>query len=141
MNVLVLYQSRKGHTRAAAEAIAQAARQMDHAVTVKAVIEVRQEDVANADALFVGTWVHGLILFNVRPAGAELWVPALPPLEGKPAGVFCTYLFHPHNSLSKLAAMLEARGATVRGQHAIQRRNPGQGAEAFVQGVLQAGTP
>ena len=45
MNILVLYQSRKGHTRQAAEAIATAARSQNHNVVVKSVIEVRKVDV------------------------------------------------------------------------------------------------
>ncbi len=138
MNVLVLYNSQNGHTRNAAEAVAQAARDQKHTVSVKSVIEARKADVESADALFVGTWVHGLILFGVRPAGAELWVPALPSLEGKPVGVFCTYAFHPHNSLRSLGTMLAARGATTVGQRAFHRSRPGDGAAAFVESVLQA---
>jgi hypothetical protein len=138
MNVLVLYQSRSGHTRAAAEAIAQAARELNHEVSVKSVIEVRKADVEGVDALFVGTWVQGFILFGVRPAGAELWAPALPPLDGKPVGVFCTYLFNPRRSLEKLSTMLAARGAHVLSRHAFHRSRPGEGAKPFVQSVLQA---
>jgi flavodoxin len=138
MNVLVLYQSRSGHTRHAAEAIAQAARALNYETVVKSVIEVRKADVENADVLFVGTWVQGLILFGVRPAGAELWVPALPSLEGKPVGVFCTYAFHPRSSLRALGAMLAARGATILGQCAFHRSHPTDGAEPFVQSVLQS---
>jgi flavodoxin len=138
MNVLVLYQSRSGHTRDAAEAIAQAARGLNYEANVKSVIEVRKADVENADALFVGTWVHGLILFGVRPAGAELWVPALPSLEGKPVAVFCTYAFNPRGSLRALGARLAARGATIVGQRAFHRSRPSEGAEPFVQRVMQA---
>ncbi|MCC7449305.1 MAG: hypothetical protein IT324_17945 [Anaerolineae bacterium] len=137
MNVLVLYESRNGHTRDAANAIAQAARDQQHTVTVKSIIEVRTADVENAHALFIGTWVHGLILFGVRPAGADLWVPTLPALEGKPVGVFCTYAFHPRGSLQQLSAMIAGRGATAVGQQAFHRGHPGQGAAPFVQRVLQ----
>ncbi len=159
MNVLVLYQSRSGHTRRAAEAIGEAARALKGEAVVKSVIEVGEADVARADVLFVGTWVQGLILFAVKPAGAELWVPALPPLGvkvkratggltagikmatplgGKPVGVFCTYAFHPRGSLRALGAMLTGRGATVVGERAFHRSRPGAGAEAFVRGVLEA---
>lgn len=138
MNVLVLYNSQNGHTRHAAESVAQAARDQKHTVSVKSVIEVRKTDVEAAHALFVGTWVHGLILFGVRPAGAELWVPALPSLEGKPVGVFCTYAFNPRNSLRSLGAMLSTRGATTVGQHAFHRNRPGDNVAPFVQSVLQA---
>jgi flavodoxin len=138
VTVLVLYQSRKGHTRGAAEAIAQVARDLTYEVVVKSVIEVRKADVDAADVLFVGTWVHGLILFGIRPAGADLWVPALPSLEGKPIGVFCTYAFNPRYSLRTLGDMLAARGATILGQHAFHRSNPQDGAQAFVETVLQS---
>ncbi len=138
MNILILYQSRHGHTRQTAEAIAQAVRELKHHVTLKSVIEVRQADVENADALFIGTWVHGLILFGVRPAGAELWVPSLHSLAGKPVGIFCTYAFNPRGSLQTLASMLEARGATIVGQRAFQRRRPTDFLGAFVETVLKA---
>lgn len=138
MNVLVLYQSRSGHTRSAAEAIGEAARALNGEAVVKSVIEVGEADVARADVLFVGTWVQGLILFAVKPAGAELWVPALPPLGGKPVGVFCTYAFHPRGSLRALGELLTGRGATVVGQRAFHRSRPRAGAEVFVRGVLEA---
>jgi flavodoxin len=138
MNVLVLYQSRKGHTRAAAEAVAQAVRAQNHTVNVKSVIEIRRADVENADALFLGTWVQGFILFGVKPAGADLWVRALPSLQDKPVGIFCTYMFNPRSSLRMLGSMLAARGATVLGQRAFQRSRLDDGLEPFVQGVLHS---
>jgi flavodoxin len=138
MKILVLYQSRSGHTRQAAESVAQAVRDANHDVQIKSVIEVRKADVDNADVLFVGTWVHGLILFGVRPSGAELWVPALPPLTGKPVGIFCTYAFNPRGSLRILADMLAARGAIVVGQHAFHRSRTADGMQSFVQQVLQS---
>lgn len=137
MNVLVLYQSRKGHTKAAAEAIAQAARNLNHDVAVKSVIEVLQADVEKAGALFVGTWVQGFILFGVKPAGADLWASALPSLDGKPVGVFCTYAFHPRGSLRMLGDLLAARGGTILGQRAFHRSCTDDGAEPFVRGILQ----
>jgi flavodoxin len=138
MNVLIAYYSRTGYTRQAADAIAAAARKMGHEVVVKRVAEVQEGDVQAADALFVGTWVAGLILFGVRPAGVNEWVPALPSLTGKPVAVFCTYAFHPRGSLRTLAGLLEKRGANIRGQQAFHRRRTSQGAEEFVRGVLGA---
>lgn len=139
MNVLVLYYSRRGHTRKAADGIAQAARDLSHEVVIKSVAEIQKVDIERSDVLFVGTWVHGLILFGVRPAGAEMWVPALPSLEGKRVGVFCTYAFHPHSSLQMLGGMLTARGANVVGQYAFHRSNPQRGVDALVRSVLQSG--
>jgi flavodoxin len=136
MNVLILYQSRKGHTQAAAEAIAQAVQNLKHEVVIKAVSQVRAADIEAADVLFIGTWVQGFILFGVKPAGAVLWVPSLPSLAGKPVGVFCTYAFHPRGSLRALSGMLEARGATVVGRRAFHRRDPRRGAESFAQEII-----
>lgn len=138
MKTLVLYQSRHGHTRAAAEAIAQAVRDLQHEAIVQSVTQVRAADIASADVLFLGTWVQGFVLFGVRPAGADLWVPALPSLEGKPVGIFCTYLFHPRSSLQTLGSLLEARGASVVGGRAFHRSRIRGGAAAFAQTVLQA---
>ncbi len=138
MNILVLYQSRSGHTRTTAEAIAGAARDLNHNVVLKSVIEIQKADVKRADVLFVGTWIQGFILFGVKPAGADIWVKALPALEGKPVGIFCTYAINPFGSLDKLDALLTERGATVLGQHAFHRNHPDDGAAAFVQRVVQS---
>jgi flavodoxin len=138
MRVLVLYQSRSGNTRKAAEAVANAARDEGHTVTIKSVIEVQKADIENADMLFIGTWIQGFILFGVKPAGATLWVPALPSLQGKPVGVFCTYAFNPRGSLQALGDLLTAKGARIVGQRAFHRSQPGEGAGAFVKSVLAA---
>jgi flavodoxin len=141
MNVLVLYQSRKGHTRTAAEAIAQVARDLNHTVKIKSVIEVQNADIDHADALFIGTWVQGFILFGVKPAGADLWVRAIPSPEGKPVAVFCTYAVNPRGSLQKLSGLLSARGARVVGQRAFHRSRLHEGVEPFVHSVLQSVEP
>lgn len=138
MQILILYQSRSGHTRQTAEAITRSARNLGHSVSIKSVIEVRQADVEQADLLFIGTWIQGFILFGVKPAGAELWVPALPTLVGKPVAVFCTYAFHPRGSLDRLGDLLRARGAIVVSQQAFHRRRPSNGTEVFVRQVLSS---
>jgi flavodoxin len=138
MHILVLYQSRSGHTRHAAEAVARAARDLGHSAAVKSVIEARQADVEQADLLFIGTWVQGFILFGVKPAGADLWVPALPKLAGKPVAVFCTYAFNPRRSLDRLSDLLAAQGAVVVGRRAFHRRSPDDGAADFVRQTLSA---
>jgi menaquinone-dependent protoporphyrinogen IX oxidase len=138
MKVLILYQSQKGHTQAAAEAMAQTARSQGHETTITAMSQVRASDVEQADLLFIGTWVQGFILFGIKPARATLWVPALPSLQGKPVAIFCTYLFHPHRSLKTLGTMLHARGASIVGQQAFRRNRAVQGADQFVRQVIQS---
>lgn len=136
MNILVIYNSKNGHTQEVANKIARIARSLNHHAKVKSVAEVHRPDIVIADVIFVGTWVHGLVLFGVRPAGADLWVPALPSFEGKPVGIFCTYMFNPRSSLQMLSKLLEAQGASIRGQHALQRDHVDDGLEAFVEEII-----
>jgi flavodoxin len=138
MNVLVLYHSRDGHTHEAAEAIAQSARDLNCNVVIKPLIEVSDADVQQANLLFIGTWVHGLILFNVRPAEAELWVPSLPSLNGKSVAVFCTYAFNPRSSLQTLGSMLTEHGATIVAEKAFHRSDPKDGAGMLVNNALRS---
>lgn len=138
MKILVAYESHRGHTRQTAEAIGVAARRLGCEAIVKPVSEVQFLDIQRADALFVGTWVQGLILFGVRPAGARKWVPTLPPLAGKPIAVFCTFAVNPRGALRLLGDLLMERGATIMGEHAFRHSQPDEGAEQFVKGVLDA---
>lgn len=138
MNILILYQSRSGHTRAVADAIGIALNDQNHQATVKSVIEVTQADVDTTDMLFVGTWVQGFILFGVKPAGADLWIPALPSLENKPTAIFCTYAFNPRSSLDKLKHMLENKGAQIIAQQAFQRDQSTHDAQSFALRTLEA---
>ncbi|MBK8027505.1 MAG: hypothetical protein IPK19_40495 [Chloroflexi bacterium] len=140
MNVLVLYNSRSGHTRAAAEAISRAVREEKHFATVRSVAEVRGTDVAQCDLLFIGTWIRGFILFGVKPAGVELWAPSLPNLMNKPTGVFCTYRYNPRNSLDTLSLWVSDRGANVVAQHAFHRSMVEEGAGEFVRSVIDSAT-
>ncbi len=140
MQTLILYQSRNGHTRSAAQAIERAVYDQHSTAKVKAVIEVQPNDIAQADVLFIGTWVHGMIVFGVKPAEAALWVPALPPLNGKPVGVFCTYAFNPRSSLKTLSDMLAGRGAVIAAQKAFHRSRPDEGVNEFVETVFRAAT-
>ena len=138
MNVLVIYNSRDGHTQDLANRIAQTVHAQNHDVDVKSVIEVQQQAIELADMLFVGTWVHGFILFGVKPAGADLWVPSLPSLDDKPVAIFCTYAFNPRKSLQTLGEMLENQGAMIVNQHAFHRNRITDGVESFVQKALQS---
>ena len=142
MRVLVAYESRGGTTRRTGEAIARAARGQGHAVTVGPLADVAPAEVGAFDAVFVGAWIEGFILFGVRPARAAIeWVRRLPPLEGKPVAVFCTYAFNPRGSLGVLTAALEDKGARVVDGHAFHRRDPEAGVEGFVVRALAAAGP
>ncbi len=137
MKALVIYESQFGHTRQAAQAIATAIINLGGEAVVKYTMQVKPADIEAANAVFIGTWVQGLILFGVRPANAKNWVPNLPPLTGKPVGVFCTYRFNPRGALRSLGMMLAERGAVIKGEQAFHDSKPGEGADVFVQGVLE----
>jgi flavodoxin len=137
MVILVAYESQTGHTRRTAEAIATAARAQGRQVVLKPLADVEPDDVQRADVLFLGTWVHGYVLFGVKPAGAATWVPGLPDLAGKPVGVFCSYAFFPGPALRTLSALLQARGATIRCERAFHRSRPADGADEFVRSVVE----
>ncbi len=139
MNVLVIYESRGGHTRRAAEALGAAVRAQGTDAVVKAMSDVTASDVAQCDALAVGTWVEGFLVVGVGPAKAALaGVARLPALDGKRAVVFCTYGLNPRGTLDTLRRALEAKGATVVAEAASSRAHPDREVVAL---AANLGTP
>ncbi len=142
MEILVTYESRGGMTRRTAEAIAAAARGEGHHVVVIPTREATPKAVADADMLFVGSWVEGFVVAGVGPAkAARRFLAGLASLDGKPAAAFCTYAFSPRGTLATMERALAAAGARVVGKQAFNRRRPEQGAEAFARSVLSAPGP
>jgi flavodoxin len=113
MRVVVLYESRTGNTRRAAELLGGAAEMRGHSVAVHPVRQFDFKELALADAVLVGTWCDGLILFGHRPGSARQLDRHLPVLDGKQVGVFLTYAINPGKGLRKLARLLESKGAEV----------------------------
>ena len=136
MNVLVAYESRKGTTKGAASAIADAARSGGNDVTLKPLADVTAEDVGGASLVFIGTWVEGFILFGVGPARAALKRIDGLALSGKEVAAFCTFAVSPAGSLAKLRGALESRGAKVVAQRAFNRNNARRDAVSFAVEVL-----
>ncbi len=137
MRFLIAYESRGGRTRAAAEAIAAAARAGGHEADVRPLAGTDADALGRADVVFVGTWVEGFLVVGVGPArAAREWMARLPALSGKPAAVFCTYALNPRGTLSALQADLERKGARVLARRAFHRRHPDEGAGALVREVL-----
>jgi hypothetical protein len=115
VNVLVLYESRRGYTLTVARAIRDEVRLRGHASSAASLGAVDAGTVAAADALVVGSWVAGKIVAGVGPPRDALEaIGALGPLDGMPAAVFCTYDVAPRGTLDVLAQALEAIGARVR---------------------------
>jgi hypothetical protein len=146
MRVVVLYESRTGNTRKAAELIGGAALARGHEVSVRPVERIDYKELALADAVFVGTWCDGAILFGHRPGSARK-LRNLPVLDRKTAGAFLTYAIHSGSALRKLGELLEDRGAEVVAGRAYRRDRLEPGAavdslvEAVLSGVPAAGSP
>ena len=117
MKVAIVYDSRTGKTRKAAEEMGAAVRDAGHECSVHSVQKAGPAEVSAADAICIGSWTEGLffVLQHATRATSEL-IDRLGPLDGKPAAVFCTYLTATGKMLPKMADRLRARGANVTGR-------------------------
>ncbi len=121
MRVVVIYESLQGHTRKAAELIGGACRQADVEVSVREVTNLDLHELAQADLLFIGTWVDGLILFGQRP-GRSFKFAALPPIDGKPVAAFVTYAVNAGGVMRKWVKLLAGqKGADVIATRKLRR--------------------
>ena len=131
VNIVVIHQSRTGNTRRAAELIG------GDTVAVRPVTNIDFKELAEADLVFVGTWVDGLILFGHRPGDAGM-VRSIPKLWNKRVVAFMTHAVNPGNAADKLAALLEGHGADVIATRSLNRRRLDDEAPAFAAEVLAA---
>jgi hypothetical protein len=141
VRVVVIYESLRGHTKEAAERIGGAARASGATVAVRPITAYDFKEIADADVVFLGSWTDGFILFGQRPGRAgRIW--KLPVLDRKPVALFCTYAVNPRTTLKKFAAIAEAKGAVVVGEHAFKRDKLTEGVDEFVGDVLaRVGAP
>ncbi|MBC8364933.1 MAG: hypothetical protein H8E59_08015 [Actinobacteria bacterium] len=121
MNVVVIHQSRTGNTQRAAELIGGAVEAEGNTVAVRPVTNIDFKELADADLVFVGTWVDGLILFGHRPGDAGK-VRSIPKLWDKSVVAFMTHAVNPGNAAAKLAGVLEGHGADVIAARSLNRR-------------------
>ena len=135
MKVVVIHQSRTGNTRRAAELIGGAVEAAGNSAVVRSASNLDYKELAQADLVFVGTWVDGLILFGHRP-GDLARIRRIPPLWDKHVAAFMTHAVHPGDAVDKLAAVLVERGARVLDARSLHRRHLEEEVPAFVEGVL-----
>jgi flavodoxin len=147
MDLYIVYDRDGGGTRRAAESLAEAASTEGAEVMLMPVASAAADEVANAKALVVGCGVNMRVPFGgERPHQMASWVSKLPLLEGKPAGVFCSYSQFPilfsdavartAETLNELSMALETAGARVVATHAFQRRSREKSAAPLVRSVL-----
>lgn len=138
MKVVVIYESRTGNTRRAAELIGRSFAAEGHDVAVFPTKGVDLKTLAEADLAVVGTWTDGAILFGHRPGGAGNLAKHLPTMWDKPTYAFVTYAVRPGNVLRGFNRLLESKGAKVLGSLELHRKHLDTDAEDFTAGVLTA---
>jgi flavodoxin len=140
MQIAVVYASRTGNTRRAAELIGTAVEERGHSVTIQSVDDLDYKALADADLIVLGTWVSGHFVIGQKPGDARR-LAKVPKLTGKPVAVFLTYALNPGSALGKLEKALVREGADVIGGYAWKRSALPAGIEDFVDGVLGAVKP
>lgn len=124
-----------GNTARAAQLVAEHARAAGAEVSVFPIDDIGLKELAEADVVFIGTWVDGLILFGHRPGRAGK-LRRLPVIDGKRAALFMTYAVHAGKALERFERVAEERGATVVARQLFRRDHIGAGMDDFVQNAL-----
>ncbi len=140
MQIAVVYASRTGNTRRAAELVGSAFAERGHAVSVASADDLDYKVLADADLVVLGTWVAGHFVIGQKPGDARR-LAKVPKLTGKPVAIFLTYAINPGSALGKLEKALTREGADVIGGYAWKRTSLPAGVEDFVDGVLGAVKP
>lgn len=135
MKVVVLHQSRTGNTKKAAELIGGAVQSSGASVSVRSVSNIDYKELADADLIFVGTWVDGLIMFGHRP-GDSGKIKKVPKLWDKKVVAFMTHALNPGNAAEKMASLLEEHGANVLASRSLNRHHLKLEAPAFANEAL-----
>jgi flavodoxin len=139
MRVLILYETRRGFTLTVAQAIRDELRTRGVSAETAPVRSVDRGTIAASDALIVGSWVKGAILFGVGPAeGVREAIEAMPDLGGKVAAVFCTCDVAPRRTLQTLAGWVRHRGARVVVGQTFKRKKSLRTVPSFADAVLEA---
>ena len=135
MNIVVIHQSRSGNTKKAAELIGGAIASSENKVTVRSTENLDFKELADADLIFVGTWVDGLILFGHRPGDIGK-LNLIPPLWGKNVVAFMAHAVNPGKAASKFSSFLEAKGAKVISSRSINKRELDSEIRPFVKEAM-----
>lgn len=137
MKALVMFQSRTGNTRKAAELLGGELRSRGLEVAVRPVDGLDYKEVAAADLVCVGTWVDGIILFGHRP-GDTGKLRKVPMLWNKPVGAFMTYALHGGRVLDEFTKFLtNDLGAFVIGQVLMKRGSLDADISSYVDSLLE----
>lgn len=137
MRAVVIYESLTGNTARAARLVAEEVAAHGVDVSVYPITDIGLKDLAEADVVFVGTWVDGLILFGHRPGRAGR-IKSMPVVDGKRVAAFMTYAVHAGKALDRFAKVLDERGANVVARALLRRDHLEAGIGDFVSSSLAA---
>ena len=137
MQVVIIYESLTGNTRAAAQLISDAFFERGVAAKLFRIGGHDPAAVAEADLVIVGSWTDGLFVVGQKPAKRKKF-KGLEDLSGKRCAVFCTYALDPGKTLDKFSKILTDQGADVIGGMAIRRNELQAGAAEFVARVMDS---
>jgi menaquinone-dependent protoporphyrinogen IX oxidase len=135
MNVVVIYESMTGNTRREAELIGEAAAAKGATVALRPITAINLKELAEADVVFLGTWVDGFVFFGHRPGRAgRFW--KMPVIDHKKTAVFMTYAVRAGKALDRFASLVEAKGGDLVGRALFRRDHLEDGTQEFVDSVL-----
>jgi flavorubredoxin len=135
MRAVVIYESLTGNTARAARLIADELATRGVEVAVYPITDIGLKDLAEADVVFVGTWVDGLVLFGQRPGRAGR-IRAMPVIDGKRVAAFMTYAVRAGKALDRFSRVLSERGATVVARGLLRRDHLDRGISELVTEAL-----
>jgi peroxiredoxin family protein len=131
----VIYESLTGNTARAARLIADEVAARGVEVAVYPITAIGLKDLAEADVVFVGTWVDGFVLFGQRPGRAGR-IKHMPVIDGKRVAAFMTYAINAGNALDRFSRVLSERGAVVVARGLIRRDHLSRGIAELVTEAL-----
>jgi flavodoxin I len=134
---VVIYESLTGNTARLAQLIGATAQAAGADVAVFPIDAIGLKELAEADVVFLGTWVDGLVLFGHRP-GRQGKLRRLPVIDGKRVALFMSYAIHPGKALERFARVAEERGGVVVARQLFRRDHLAAGVDDFVQIALAA---
>ena len=93
MKGLIIYNSKKGHTKQYGEQIAEYLKEEKNiSAKVVSVDDFKKNDLNEADIVFLGSWTNGLFLLFQHPDKKWVkFVSDLPEFKDKKVGLFTTY--------------------------------------------------
>jgi len=137
MRAVVIYESLTGNTARLARLIGGTVRAAGVDVSVFPIDGIGLKELAEADLVFLGTWVDGLVLFGHRP-GRKGKLQRMPVIDGKRVALFMSYAIHPGKALDRFARVAEERGGRVVVRQLFRRDRLEAGVDDFVQVALAA---